>query len=104
MQQILDRTEEALAQAFEALARNARRQRNLYYATIGLLIAIVLVSAILLVGLAAARHLDDRRSLVGQYVAAISLMLQGEVSFLRRTDLTVRYNRESVARQPANAD
>ncbi|WP_354678033.1 ATP-binding protein, partial [Cupriavidus plantarum] len=104
MQQILDRTEEALAQAFEALARNARRQRNLYYATIGLLIAIVLVSAILLAGLAAARHLDDRRSLVGQYVAAISLMLQGEVSFLRRTDLTVRYNRESVARQPANAD
>ena len=26
-------------------------------------------------------------------------MLQGEVSFLRRTDLTVRYNRENVARQ-----
>lgn len=104
MQQILDRTEQALAQAFEALAQNARRQRNLYYATIGLLIAIVLVSATLLAGLAAARHLDDRRSLVGQHVAAISLMLQGEVSFLRRTDLTVRYNRETPARQPADAE
>jgi len=103
MQQILDRTEEALAHAFEALARNARRQRNLYYATVGLLIAIVLVSAILLAGLAGARHLDDRRSMVGQHVAAISLMLQGEVSFLRRTDLTVRFNRENPARQPADA-
>lgn len=98
MQQILDRTEEALAQAFEALASNARRQRHIYYATAGALIAIVFISAVLLAGLAAAKHLDNRRSQVGQYVAGISLLLQGEVSFLRRTDLTVRYNRDTPAR------
>ncbi|WP_423199927.1 MULTISPECIES: ATP-binding protein [unclassified Cupriavidus] len=102
MQQILDRTEEALAQAFEALARNARRQRHLYYGTAGMLIAIVLVSAVLLAGLAAARQLDHRRSQVAQYVSGISLLLQGEVSFLRRTDLTVRYNREAPPRPQAD--
>lgn len=76
MQQILDRTQESLAQAFASLARNARRQQHLYYATIGLLIAIVVVSAVLLAVLAAAREIDYRRGHVAQYVGAISLQLQ----------------------------
>ncbi len=63
MQQILDRTQESLAQAFASLARNARRQQHLYYATIGLLIAIVVVSAALLAVLAAAREIDYRRGM-----------------------------------------
>lgn len=100
MQQILDRTQESLAQAFAALARNARRQQHLYYATIGLLIAIVVVSAILLVGLAAARELDNRRGHVAQYASAISLKLQSETSFLRRTTTTVRYYLQAASDLP----
>ncbi|WP_343656714.1 ATP-binding protein [Cupriavidus sp.] len=91
MQQILDRTQESLAQSFAALAHNARRQQQLYYATVGLLIAIVIVSGLLLAGLAAARHLDVRRSHVAQYVSGISVKLQSQTSFLRRTALTVDY-------------
>lgn len=91
MQQILDRTQESLAQSFAALAHNARRQQQLYYATVGLLIAIVIVSGLLLAGLAAARHLDARRSHVAQYVSGISVKLQSQTSFLRRTALTVDY-------------
>ncbi|RZT36310.1 ATP-binding protein [Cupriavidus agavae] len=91
MQQILDRTQESLSQSFETLAANARRQQKLYYVTVALLVAIVMVSALLLAGLAAARHLDVRRGHVAQYVSAISLQLQGESSFLRRTALTLHY-------------
>ncbi|MDT6963981.1 ATP-binding protein [Cupriavidus sp. SZY C1] len=91
MQQILDRTQESLAQAFASLARNARRQQHLYYATVGLLIAIVIVSGLLLAGLAAARHLDVRRGQIAQYVSTISLQLQSQASFLRRTALTIDY-------------
>lgn len=91
MQQILDRTQESLAQAFASLARNARRQQHLYYATVGLLIVIIIVSGLLLAGLAAARHLDIRRSQVAQYVSTISLQLQSQASFLRRTALTINY-------------
>lgn len=91
MQQILDRTQESLAQSFAALAHNARRQQQLYYATVGLLLAIVVVSGLLLAGLAAARHLDVRRSHVAQYVSGISVKLQSQASFLRRTALTVDY-------------
>lgn len=91
MQQILDRTQQSLAESFAALARNARRQQQLYYATVGLLIAIIVVSGLLLAGLAAARHLDVRRSHVAQYVSGISLKLQSQTSFLRRTALTVDY-------------
>jgi len=104
MQQILDRTQESLAQAFASLARNARRQQHLYYATVGLLIAIVMVSAILLGGLAAARHLDNRRSHVAQYVGAISLQLQSEASFLRRTALTVGYYLRARSDSPPNPE
>ena len=105
MQQILDRTQESLAQAFASLARNARRQQHLYYATIGLLIAIVVVSAALLAVLAAAREIDYRRGHVAQYVSAISLQLQGEATFLRRTALTVvNVQRYRPAPNPGHAD
>ncbi|WP_454757980.1 hypothetical protein [Cupriavidus campinensis] len=105
MQQILDRTQESLAQAFASLARNARRQQHLYYTTIGLLIAIVVVSAVLLAVLAAAREIDYRRGHVAQYVSAISLQLQGEATFLRRTALTVvNVQRYRPAPNPAHAD
>ncbi len=105
MQQILDRTQESLAQAFASLARNARRQQHLYYATIGLLIAIVVVSAVLLAVLAAAREIDYRRGHVAQYVGAISLQLQGEATFLRRTALTVvNVQRYRPAPNPGHAD
>jgi len=91
MQQILDRTQESLSLAFASLARNARRQQQLYYATVALLVAIVIVSGLLLAGLAAARHLDARRSHIAQYVGTISLQLQGEAAFLRRTALTIAH-------------
>ncbi|GAA7756044.1 hybrid sensor histidine kinase/response regulator [Cupriavidus sp. SHE] len=104
MQQILDRTQESLAQAFASLARNARRQRQLYYATVGLLIAIVIVSAILLGGLAAAKQLDIRRSRLAQYVSAISLQLQSDASFLRRTTLSVAHYLNTRSDSPTDAD
>ncbi|WP_454766809.1 ATP-binding protein [Cupriavidus campinensis] len=91
MQQILDRTQESLTQAFASLARNAKRQQHLYYATIGLLIAIVVISAVLLAGLAAARQLDYRRGHAAQYASSIALQLQNEASLLRRTTITVKY-------------
>lgn len=91
MQQILDRSPDPLAQSFASLARNARRQQQLYYATVALLAMLVIVSALALIGFAVERHLDIRRSHVAQYVSAISLQLQSEASFLRRTALTIRY-------------
>ncbi|WP_066736401.1 hybrid sensor histidine kinase/response regulator [Cupriavidus sp. D384] len=104
MQQILDRTQQSLAQSFAALARNARRQQHLYYATVGLLIAIIIVSGLLLAGLAAARHLDVRRSHVAQYVSSISLKLQSQTSFLRRTALTVDYYLAASSDAPPDPD
>ena len=92
MQQILDRTEEPLAQSFASLARNARRQQHLYYATVALLVAIVVIAALVSAGLVAERNLDTRRSHVAQYVRAISLRLQNETAFLRRTAMTIRCN------------
>ena len=103
MQQILDRTQESLAQSFQTLARNARRQQHLYYVTVGLLIVIVIVSGLLLAGLAAARHLDVRRNHVAQYVSTISLQLQGETSLLRRTALTLRFYLETDSVGPVDA-
>lgn len=104
MQQILDRTQQSLAESFAALARNARRQQQLYYATVGLLIAIIVVSGLLLAGLAAARHLDVRRSHVAQYVSGISLKLQSQTSFLRRTALTVDYYLAASSDAPADPE
>ncbi|SDC84406.1 Hpt sensor hybrid histidine kinase [Cupriavidus sp. YR651] len=103
MQQILDRTQESLTQAFASLARNARRQQQLYYATVGLLVAIVIVSMLLLAGLAAAMDLDNRRSHVAEYVRAISQRLQGEAAFLRRTALTVRQHENDIGDSPPDA-
>lgn len=103
MQQILDRTQESLAQAFASLSRNARRQQLLFHATIGVLVAIVVLSCFLLASLAAARHLDNRRNDVAQYVSSITLLLQGEFSFLRRAELTVRYYRDTDTDRQADA-
>lgn len=91
MQRILDHTRASLAESFRTLARNARRQLVLYYATTCVLVTVVVVSAVFLAGLAAARQLDVRRGHIAQYVSAISVQLQGEASFLRRTALTIDY-------------
>ena len=95
MQKTLDRTQASLAQAFASLARNAKRQQSLYLTAIVTLMAIVVFSALLLAVLAVDNQLDYRRSLVTQYAADISLLLHREVSFLRRTELTVGYYRHS---------
>lgn len=97
MQKILDRTQTSLNQAFAALARNTRRQRMLYLSAIVTLMAIVVVSALLLAALAIGKQLDYRRSLAAQYAVDISLLLHGEVSFLRRTELTVQYYQQTDA-------
>jgi len=55
-------------------------------------------------GLAAARHLDNRRSHVAQYVGAISLRLQSEASFLRRTALTVSHYLRTSSDTPPDAN
>jgi two-component system capsular synthesis sensor histidine kinase RcsC len=95
MQKILDRTQASLAEAFASLARNAKRQQYLYLTAIVTLMAIVVFSAMLLGVLAANKQLDYRRSLVTQYAADISLLLHQEVSFLRRTELTIGYYRRT---------
>ena len=75
MQRILDHTRASLAESFRTLARNARRQLVLYYATTCVLVTVVVVSAVFLAGLAAARQLDVRRGHIAQYVSAISVQL-----------------------------
>ena len=95
MQKILDRTQASLAEAFAALAKNAKRQQYLYLTVIVTLMAIVVVSALLLAWLAAGKQLDYRRNLATQYAADISLLLHGEISFLWRTELTVGYYQHS---------
>ncbi|RFU48709.1 ATP-binding protein [Paraburkholderia sp. DHOC27] len=106
MQKILDGTQGSLAGSFASLARNARRQRTLYLSAIVTLMVIVVVSALLLAALAINRQLDYRRSLVTQYAADISLLLHDEVSFLRRTELTVSYYQQTDAPRslPAGVD
>ena len=95
MQKTLDRTHAALAEAFASLAINAKRQRYHYLAAIVTLMVIVLVSAVLAALLATDKQLDYRRGLMTQYVADVSLLLHGEVSFLRRTELTVQYYQQT---------
>jgi two-component system capsular synthesis sensor histidine kinase RcsC len=104
MQKILDRTQTSLAQAFASLARNAQRQRSLYLNAVITLMAIVVVSALLLAWLAVGKQLDYRRSLAAQYAADISLLLHGEVSFLRRTELTLQYYQQTGDVQGLPAD
>jgi two-component system, NarL family, capsular synthesis sensor histidine kinase RcsC len=95
MSNILDRTQESLADAFASLAANARRQQRLYFATIAALIAIVAVSVALLATLAIDRQLDVQRRISAQNAADISLFLHRCVSFLIRSESTVRFYRET---------
>ncbi|MBF6986196.1 ATP-binding protein [Cupriavidus sp. IK-TO18] len=100
MQPSLERTRESLASAFDALAEQSRRQQQRYAATIAVLVAMVVFSGLLLAGLAAARHLDYRRGHAAQYVASLTQLLQNESSFLRRSVLTLRYQRDTPAPDP----
>jgi two-component system capsular synthesis sensor histidine kinase RcsC len=95
MQKTLDRTQASFAEAFGSLAKNAKRQQYHYLAAIVTLMAIVVISAVLAAMLAAGLQLDYRRSLFTRYVADISLLLHREVSFLRRTELTVQYYQQT---------
>ncbi|QEZ43582.1 ATP-binding protein [Cupriavidus oxalaticus] len=101
MEANVERTRESLTSAFDALAEQSRRQQQRYAATIAVLIAVVVFSGLLLAGLAAGRHIDYRRGHVAQYMAALSQLLQNEASFLRRSVLTIRYQRETPAADPA---
>ncbi|GAB2873897.1 hypothetical protein GCM10027093_06760 [Paraburkholderia jirisanensis] len=91
MQNILDRTEESLAEAFASLARNARRQQRLYFATIAVLMSIVAFSALLLALFAINKQLDLQRTVSTQNASDISLFLHRGMSFLIRTELTVQF-------------
>jgi hypothetical protein len=99
MQKILDCTQTSLNEAFAALAKNAQRQRKLYLAVVGALMAIVIVSAFLVVALAIARQLDYRRSFATRFGVNVALLLHAEVSFLRRTELAVQYSERINAPQ-----
>lgn len=100
MQKALDNTEESLAQGFASLAKNAKRQRFLYLATILTLMAIVVTSAILLATVAINRQLSYRRAFAIEYASDFSLLVHREVSFLRRTELTMRYYQETDDTRP----
>ncbi|MBP0592745.1 response regulator [Paraburkholderia sp. LEh10] len=91
MQNLLDRTQESLAEGFARLSRYARRQRRVYIATIVLLLVILAVSASLLAGLAIGKYVDYMRSIRAQDAANFSVALHNAESFLRRTELTVDY-------------
>ncbi|WP_434112920.1 ATP-binding protein [Paraburkholderia caffeinilytica] len=91
MQKILDRTQESLALAFASLVQSAKRQQRVYLATIASLMLIVVVFALLLGVLAAAKQLDYRRTFASQNATDISLLLHREESFLRRAELTLDY-------------
>ncbi|CAG4901392.1 ATP-binding protein [Paraburkholderia gardini] len=103
MQKILDLTQDSLAESFAAVARSARRQRYLYFATIVTLVAIVVASVVLVAVLAAARYLDYRHGRVMQYATDVSALLEREGSFLHRTELTVRYYDAIAAPRPLPA-
>ncbi|MFC6306759.1 response regulator [Paraburkholderia dipogonis] len=91
MQKILDRTQESLAQAFATLAQSAKRQQRLYLVTIGSLMLIVLIFALVLIVVAGLKQLDYRRALASQNATDISLLIHQEESFLRRAALTLDY-------------
>ena len=103
MQKILDLTQDSLAESFAAVARSARRQRYLYFATICTLVVIVVASVVLVAVLAGARYLDYRHGRVMQYAADVSALLEREGSFLHRTELTVRYYDAIAAPRPLPA-
>ncbi|SOZ38949.1 ATP-binding protein [Cupriavidus neocaledonicus] len=101
MQQDPDRARDTLASTFDALADHARRQQHLYSVTIAALLAIVLCSGTLLAWLAADQHLDYRRSQVAHYVGTVSQRLHNEVSFVRRTALSIRYHLRAAVATPS---
>ncbi|SEB10251.1 ATP-binding protein [Paraburkholderia sartisoli] len=103
MQKILDLTQDSLAESFAAVARSARRQRYLYFATICTLVAIVVVSVVLVAVLATARYLDYRHGRVVQYATDVSALLEREGSFMHRAEVTVRYYDTLVAPRPLPA-
>jgi two-component system capsular synthesis sensor histidine kinase RcsC len=90
MQQNLDSTRVSLANAFDTLADNARRQQHLYSATIAVLIALVVFAGFVLAALETDKHLSQQQSQVAGYVAAVSQRLGSEAAFLRRSVLSVR--------------
>ncbi|WGS54667.1 ATP-binding protein [Paraburkholderia sp. D15] len=102
MQKILDRTQESLAHAFASLKYSAKRQQRVYLATIASLMLIVVVFALVLAGIGADKQLDYLRTYAAQNAADISLVLHREESFLRRTEFTVDYyrNTQNVLRVP----
>ena len=91
MQKILDRSQESLAQAFASLAKNSKRQQRVYLATIGLLMLMVVVFALVLAVVAAFKQLEYRRSYAAQNATDLSLLLHREESFLRRAEFTLDY-------------
>ncbi|MFM0225155.1 ATP-binding protein [Paraburkholderia dipogonis] len=101
MQKILDRTQESLAQAFATLAQSAKRQQRLYLATIGSLMLIVVIFALVLVVVAGLKQLDYRRTLAAQSATDLSLLLHQEESFLRRAELTLDFYHGAAAPRSA---
>ncbi|CAG2152338.1 Sensor histidine kinase RcsC [Cupriavidus yeoncheonensis] len=95
MQQLLDSTRVSLASAFDTLADNARRQQHLYSATIAVLIALVVFTAIVLAALETDKHLSQQQSQVARYAATISERLESEAAFVKRSVLSVRHFREA---------
>lgn len=91
MQKILDRTQESLSHAFSTLAQSAKRQQQLYLATIGALMLMVVIFALVLAVAAGAKQLDYQRALTSQNARDIALLLHQEESFLRRAELTLAY-------------
>ncbi len=106
MQNLLDRTQESLAEGFATLSRYARRQRRLYLATIAVVLVILVVSASLLSVLAIGKYVDYMRSIRAQDAANFSVSIHRGESFLRRAALTVAYyaNTDEVQRVPADIE
>ncbi len=104
MQQNLDSTRVSLANAFDTLADNARRQQHLYSATIAVLIALVVFAGFVLAALETDKHLSQQQSQVAGYVAAVSQRLGSEAAFLRRSVLSVRrYDERGATQAPDSA-
>jgi len=106
MQNLLDRTQESLAEGFARLTRHAARQRRLYLATILVLIGIIAVSATLLAALAIGKNLEYTRNLRTQDAANFDYRSRRAQSFLRRTELTIGFYQAAgdVQRVPDNVE
>lgn len=91
MQKILDRSQESLEYAFASLAKTAKRQQRVYLATIGSLMLMVAVFALVIAVVAAFKQLEYRRTFTSQNATDLSLLLHREESFLRRAEFTLDY-------------